>query len=700
MPIDCPAYLRDLNAGQRAAVEYGVAGTDLAGPLLVIAGAGTGKTNTLAHRVAHLLLSGARPERILLLTFTRRAAAEMTKRAQRILAAARVTAKEARPVSLSKALPPGEVTWSGTFHAIGNRLLREYADSIGLDPSFTVLDRADAADLLNLVRSDLGLTKKASRVPRKETCLAVYSHTVNAQCLLSETLEGVFPWCGDWETELKALFRGYVAAKQKNNVLDYDDLVLYWAHMMDEPALARTVGARFDHVLVDEYQDTNALQATILLKMKPAGHGLTVVGDDAQSIYSFRAATVRNILDFPTKFVPEAKVVALEQNYRATEPILAACNAIIAEAPEGYPKRLFSTKSSGERPQLVVTADEGSQVDYVAERILDYRESGIQLKRQAVLFRASHHSDLLEVELARRNIPFVKYGGLKFLEAAHVKDVLCVLRWLENPRDAVAAFRVLQLLPGVGPTTARAIQAHLSDSGWAFASLAGFTAPSAASPHWQALCGLLKDQRQVQAPWAGQMEIAAVRRWYLPHLERLHDNWQIRAADLDHLEQIAGTYASRSSFLTELTLDPPEATSAEAGPPLLDEDYLVLSTIHSAKGLEWESVFVLNVTDGCIPSDMALGTPAQVEEERRLLYVAMTRARQHLHLVQPLRFFRSHQPRHGDGHVLAARSRFLPDAILNLFDRQGYSRSGDTAATPVRPAAKLDVAAKMREMWD
>jgi DNA helicase-2/ATP-dependent DNA helicase PcrA len=403
--------LRDLNAAQRVAVEYGVSdatANEGPGPLLIIAGAGTGKTNTLAHRVANLILSGAAPERILLLTFTRRAAVEMTKRAQRILNAAR-TASKAKGVA-----PAGELSWSGTFHGIGNRLLHEHADGIGLDPSFTVLDRSDFADLINLVRNDLGLAKKASRFPRKETCLAIYSHTVNACRPLAETLECAYPWCADWTAELKELFGGYVKAKQKGNVLDYDDLLLYWSHMMAEPALARLVGERFDHVLVDEYQDTNALQAQILLRMKPTGRSLTVVGDDAQSIYSFRAATVRNILDFPGHFSPPGRVVTLEQNYRSTAPILELCNAVIAEAGEGFRKRLFSTKPSGERPRLVMAADEAAQVEYVVDRILEHREAGIDLKRQAVLFRASHRSDQLEVELARRNIPFVKYGGLKF----------------------------------------------------------------------------------------------------------------------------------------------------------------------------------------------------------------------------------------------------------------------------------------------
>ena len=693
--VDCPAYLRNLNIGQRAAVEYGVpaaAGSHISGPLLIIAGAGTGKTHTLAHRVAHLIATGTPPDRILLLTFTRRAAEEMTRRAERILAAAWVKSKPRVVGSVC------EIDWSGTFHAIGNRLLREHADSIGLDPSFTVLDRSDSADRLNLVRNDLGLAKKEARFPRKQTCLAIYSQTINACCPLANVLKNAFPWCAEWEAELKELFRGYVEAKQHDTVLDYDDLLLYWTHMMAEPALARLIGDRFDHVLVDEYQDTNALQAQILLGMRADGRGLTVVGDDAQSIYSFRAATVRNILDFPKRFTPPAHVVTLEQNYRSTTPILEACNAVIAQAAEGFRKQLFSNKPSGERPHLVLAADEAAQVDYVVERILEHREAGIDLKRQAVLFRAGHHSARLEAELTARGIPFVKYGGLKFLEAGHVKDMLCVLRWVENPRDSVAAFRVLQLLPGVGPATARNALAYLSDAGWNFGSLGAFPAPPAAAPYWPQLCTLLSRLRNQATPWAGQ--IALVRQWYLPHLERLHDHISARAADLDQLEQIAGTYATRGTFLTELTLDPPQATSAEAGQPHLDEDYLVLSTIHSAKGQEWDAVFVLNVTDGCIPSDLAVGDHEQIEEERRLLYVAMTRARQHLHLVQPLRFFRTHQQRHGDGHILAIRSRFIPDSILDRFERGAHSRAEHDSAFRPELQTRVNVPARMREMWN
>jgi DNA helicase-2/ATP-dependent DNA helicase PcrA len=356
--------------------------------LLIAAGAGTGKTKTLAHRVAHLILNGADPHRLLLLTFTRRAALEMTRRAHQILAEARGDAAD-RSLVQTAILP-----WSGTFHSVSSRLLRLHAPSIGLDPSFTILDRSDSADVLDLVRSELGLARTASRFPRKGTCLAIYSYTVNAACPLDETLAQSFPWCADWPTELRRLFEAYVVAKQRDNVLDYDDLLLYWHHAMAEPFVATEIRGCFDHVLVDEYQDTNRLQAEILLALRPDGSGLTVVGDDAQSIYSFRAATVRNILDFPRCFSPPATAIALERNYRSTQPILDAANAVIAGASEQIAKTLYSTKASAERPFLADVEDEAAQARYVADSALDHREAGIALRRQAVLFRTAHHSDL------------------------------------------------------------------------------------------------------------------------------------------------------------------------------------------------------------------------------------------------------------------------------------------------------------------
>jgi DNA helicase-2/ATP-dependent DNA helicase PcrA len=470
------------------------------------------------------------------------------------------------------------------------------------------------------------------------------------------------------------------------------------------------VAERFDHVLVDEYQDTNALQAGILRALKPDGQGLTVVGDDAQSIYSFRAARVRNILEFPAQFEPPATVVTLEQNYRSTQPILAACNAVMEPAEERFAKNLFSDRISHQKPMLVTAEDENAQVDYVVERILEHREAGVALKKQAVLMRTAHHSDLLEVELARRDIPFVKYGGLKFLEAAHVKDVLGILRWAENPRDAVAAFRVVQLLPGIGPGIAARAVEHLEAGGFDLAALSRFRAPAAAAADWPSLCTLLVRLHDARTDWQGQL--GAVRRWYEPWLERLYDAAHVRVGDLEQLEQISGAYPSRERFLTELTLDPPAATGDEAGPPHLDEDFLILSTIHSAKGQEWDVVYTLNAADGCIPSDMSTGSPEQIEEERRLLYVAMTRARDHLHVVHPLRFFVRQQHRHGDRHLFAPRTRFIPESVARCFERRaaghvddlddldGGQRGSLTRGEAARRTApRVDVGARVRDMW-
>jgi DNA helicase II / ATP-dependent DNA helicase PcrA len=688
-------YLEELNSAQRQAVVHGIdgqRGPSAPRPLLIIAGAGSGKTKTLAHRVAHLILHGANPERLLLLTFTRRAAHEMTRRAQHIVARA---CSEATSAHHERA----RIHWSGTFHSVANRLLRIHAEWLGIAPSFTVLDRSDSEDLVDLLRHELGFSRTRTRFPRKGTCIAIYSQTVNAARPLEETLARAFPWCEQWSKELRALFRAYVEAKQQRCVLDYDDLLLYWLRMMEAPALGEAVRRRFDHVLVDEYQDTNTLQAAILLALKPGGVGLTVVGDDAQSIYSFRSATVRNILDFPRSFDPPATVVKLEQNYRSTQPILNACNAVIELSRECTPKQLFSTRPSHQRPVLVTAEDETGQVDYLVDRILENREAGIELKRQAVLFRAAHHSDPLEVELVRRDIPFVKYGGLRFLEAAHVKDVICVLRWAENPRDSVAAFRVLQLLPGMGPGHAQRALDLLVEHQLDFAALNRFSTPAAAAEDWASLCQLFEQLVRSSARWPS--EFGLVRAWYQPHLERIYESPQVRAGDIEQLEAIAAAYPSRERFLTELTLDPPEATGDELHKPHLDEDYLILSTIHSAKGQEWDVVYILNVANGCIPADMAASTPEQLEEERRVLYVAMTRARDQLHLVHPLRFFVRQQQRYGDRHVFTPRTRFIPDTILDAFECHTHGRvhPPDPTDNPQSPTP-VDVGARLREMWE
>ncbi|WP_407923058.1 ATP-dependent helicase [Caballeronia udeis] len=694
------SYLTKLNDAQREAVEYGTqasnAGTP-AGALLVIAGAGSGKTNTLAHRVAHLLVKGADPHRILLLTFSRRAASEMTRRVTRIA----VNALGNRSV-IAQGL-----TWSGTFHSVGARLLRDYADLVGLSPSFTINDREDSTDLMNLVRHELGLSTKEKRFPAKSTCFAIYSRVVNTGGSLAVVLDQAFPWCREWEDDLRRLFAAYVNAKQQQSVLDYDDLLLYWSHLAAEPSIAADLSARFDHVLVDEYQDTNKLQASILLSMKPDGRGLTVVGDDAQSIYSFRGATVRNILDFPGHFNPPAKCVTLERNYRSTQPILAASNAVIGLAAERYTKNLWTDKASAQRPRLVSVADEAEQARYIVEQVLEAREGGMTLKQQAVLFRAAHHSAALEIELTRRNIPFVKFGGLKFLDSVHVKDVLAVLRWGENPRDRVAGFRVMQLLPGVGPAIAGRVLDQVAERGGTpaelAAGLAAFAAPLRASEDWPALVALMSKVCSRESGWPAEFEM--IRRWYEPHLERNHEDASIRHGDVLQMESIASTYPTRERFLTELTLDPPDATSDESGVPLIDEDYLILSTIHSAKGQEWKNVFVMNGVDGCIPSDMGTGSDEEIDEERRLLYVAMTRAKEDLHIVTPQRFYVHNQTHMGDRHVWAARTRFIPAHLMPQFEACAWppvpEPAAPTAAGLAAAAkARVDIAARLKKMWE
>ncbi len=712
--------LAALNAAQREAVLHGLgggAGGDPPPPLLVIAGAGSGKTNTLAHRVAHLIAHGADPGRILLLTFSRRAADEMGRRVRRILA--EMSAGRPGPAQ-------AQLNWSGTFHALGARLLREYAGRIGVDPGFTIHDREDSADLMNLARHELGLSATKQRFPQKGTCLAIYSAAVNTQAPLAEVLQASFPWCAAWEDALKRLFRAYVEAKQAQQVLDYDDLLLYWAQMVAEPTLGAEIGGLFDHVLVDEYQDTNLLQASILLAMKPDGRGLTVVGDDAQSIYAFRGATVRNILDFPAAFDPPARVVTLEQNYRSTKPILEAANAVIALAAERFTKNLWSDRASTQRPRLVSVKDDADQAAFVADTLLARREEGLKLKQQAVLFRASAHSARLEMELTRRNVPFVKFGGLKFLEAAHVKDVLALLRWAENPRDRISGFRAIQLLAGIGPRTAGRVLDNVCAAPEGCALLAEQPVPEAARAGWQAFAALidrLAGRIAAADPAAASAALAEPRahdaggrfasgcpawpvdfelvcRWYEAQMPRLYDDFALRVLDIQQLARIAATSPSRQRFLTELTLDPPSATSGEAGMPLLDEDYLILSTIHSAKGQEWSAVSVLNVVDGCIPSDVATRNSAEIEEERRLLYVAMTRAKDSLDLIVPQRFHVTQQMGLGDRHVYAGRSRFIPNRLLGRFEQASWPPPApELQGSPASRQAAIDLAARMRDMW-
>jgi DNA helicase-2/ATP-dependent DNA helicase PcrA len=675
--------LDHLNPAQRRAATHDT------GPLLVVAGAGTGKTRTLACRVAWLLERGVAPERILLLTFSRRAAREMLRRAE--LASGRRSAR----------------VWGGTFHAVGNRLLRLHGRALGLAPDFTVMDQADAADMMNLVCGELGLGTRERRFPRKETLASIYSRVVNAGMPLGRVLDRYFPWCSQEAEPIGEVFRRYTARKREQNVLDYDDLLLYWAALLRSRA-GEAVARSFDHVLVDEYQDTNWMQAEILSLMRRVTPNVMVVGDDAQAIYSFRAATVRNILEFSDRF-PGATVVKLEQNYRSIPPLLAASNAVIALARERHDKTLWSGRSGDRPPMLLTCGDESDQSDAVCRHLLQHREQGIPLRRQAVLFRTGHHSDLLELELTRRNIPFVKYGGLKFLEAAHVKDALSVLRVLENPLDEVSWFRLLQLLDGVGPKGARRIMEALgvrrkdpdADGPHPVRRLLENPPeiPASAAGDLASLRDTLSDCLRVGMTVASQLE--RTRRFLEPVFERLYEAPGSRLRDLEQLERMTNGSGSRARFLADLTLDPPDSTEDLAGPPHLDEDYVVLSTIHSAKGGEWDVVHVIHAADGMIPSDMATGDDEQVEEERRLFYVALTRARDALYVYFPLRYYR--RPRGlDDKHAYAQVTRFLPERLRSLFEE----RCTEGAAEPDPPSGErgpgspAEVEAYLASLWE
>jgi DNA helicase-2/ATP-dependent DNA helicase PcrA len=566
-------------------------------------------------------------------------------------------------------------------------------------PDFTIIDRGDAEDLMHVARTGLGLGRGGARFPQKSTCLDVYSRCVNAQLPLSEVLHAAFPWCLPAEEGLAQLFASYTDAKEEQQVLDYDDLLLFWRGLLADPAGGARVRERFDHVLVDEFQDTNALQADIVSLLRPGGTGVTCVGDDAQAIYGFRAATVRNILDFEQRF-PGAEIRTLTRNYRSTPAIVAATNALIAEACERRDKELWTERADGGLPVLATCRDDDDQTQWLCERILEHREQGTELKKQAVLFRAQHHSLSLEMELSRRDIPFRKYGGLRFVEMAHVKDLVSFLRLAENPRDAMAGLRVLGLVPGIGPKTAAALMESLTAAGGDFAAAwAGARVPEPARAAWPAVVELFAT---LAADGSGGVpaQVHAVRSVYGPLLERRYDNAQARLRNLEQIEALAARSQSRSQFLAELVLDPPAYTQDLAGPPLLDEDYLILSTMHSAKGLEFDVVYVIHAADGNIPSDMSTGSVDEIEEERRLFYVACTRAKDALYVTHPLRYYTQPWAK-ADTHGYAQRSRFLTDAVLAHFD-QVQTRPGQTSGDEghLERVTTASIRASVRSLWE
>ncbi len=663
-------FAAELNPEQAAAALHGD------GPLLIIAGAGTGKTRTLVYRVAHLIDRGIPAERLLLLTFTRRAAQEMLTRAETLVGG---TSKRVH---------------GGTFHGTAHRLLRKYGELAGLQKDFMIMDQGDSADLMQLSRAQLGYAAKSKRFPKKETLQYVYSRHLNTGISIDEIIREQYPQFVDYLEDFAKIYADYTLRKQDRNLVDYDDLLLFWALMLETaPELADRIAGMYDHVLVDEYQDTNVLQARILRGMCRSHRNITVVGDDAQSIYSFRGANFRNILDFPKQF-EGATVVTLEQNYRSTQPILSMTNTVISRAPQRFTKNLWTRRSGGEKPWLVVAKDEPQQTQFVVDRILELHEEGIPLRQIAVLFRAGYMSAELEIELTNRKIPFEKWGGLKFLEAAHVKDVLAFLRILENPRDEVSWYRLLLLLPGIGDATARAAIESMASAAWESAAFGRYAPPPRARAAHAALVSLLDGLRNGLSADEAQVaaDISRVRLMYDDILRERYDRVEPRLADLDQLQAIAAGYPDRATFLSALALEPPEATQDMAGGSREEDDCLVLSTAHSAKGKEWDAVFLIWAVDGFFPSSRCLNSEEETEEERRLMYVALTRARNHLSVTYPLNAYSS---RRGASYSLDQLSRFIDRGVRDNMQRVALSASAPTKEEPAR-GPLIDLRALLR----
>jgi DNA helicase-2/ATP-dependent DNA helicase PcrA len=665
-------FAAELNPEQARAAMHGD------GPLLIIAGAGTGKTRTLVYRVAHLIDKGVRADRILLLTFTRRAAQEMLNRVERLVGA---TSKKVH---------------GGTFHATSHRLLRRYGAAAGISKDFTIMDQGDSADLMQLSRSQLGYAQKSKRFPKKETLQYVYSRHINTGIPVEEILRDGYPQFLDYVEDFGKVFADYTDRKQQRNLVDYDDLLLFWALMLEaSPELATKIAGLYDHILVDEFQDTNVLQARILRGMCRTHSNITVVGDDAQSIYSFRGANFRNILGFPKQF-DGTTIVTLEQNYRSTPPILEVTNTLISRATERFTKNLWTEREGGEPPWLVAAQDEQQQTQFVVDRILELHEEGTPLKEIAVLFRAGYMSADLEIELTNRKIPFEKWGGLKFLEAAHVKDVLAFLRILENPRDEVSWYRILLLLPGIGDATARSAIETMAKAAWESAAFGRYAPPPRARAAHAALVKLL-DELQT-GPSADEAKVAAdiarVRMLYDSILREKYDRAEPRISDLDQLQVIAAGYPDRATFLSALALEPPQASQDLAGASSNDDnDCLVLSTAHSAKGKEWEAVFLIWAVDGWFPSARALGDDEETDEERRLMYVAMTRAKNYLSVTYPLN---AYSTRRGADYSLDQLSRFIDRGVRAKMERIAVGTPQVEAPVERAVSPLLDLRALLR----
>ncbi|WP_038057934.1 ATP-dependent helicase [Thermodesulfobacterium hydrogeniphilum] len=632
-------FINELNYAQAEAVKT------IFGPLLVIAGAGSGKTRTLTCRMAYLVAQGVSPEKILLLTFTRRASKEMVERAGALL-----------KMDCNKII-------GGTFHSLCQYMLRFYGYLLGYSPNFTILDRSDAEDLINLLRNSLGLAERKKRFPKKDTLTNIYSKIINQQKTLENILSSEYPQFLDYYPEIERLFIEYTNYKKEHQLMDYDDLLLNWLNILKSyPQVREEISKRFEFIMVDEYQDTNILQGEIIKYMGEIHQNVMVVGDDSQSIYGFRGANYKNIFEFP-KLFPNTKIIKLEQNYRSTQAILDVANAIISNSKIKYTKNLFTLKKEGEKPILFFAKDETESSKFIADRILELREKGLKLSQIAVLFRSAFHSFDLEVELTKRGIPFVKYGGLKLLEAAHIKDIIAFLKIISNPKDFLSWNRALLLLEGIGPRTAEKIINLLKQNQLDMFFSLDKLAYQFPQSEFKVFINLLKDLQSSKI--LPSELLIKIWEFYKPIFERVYyEDYFRREKDIEGLIALSEKYKTLEEFLTDLVLEPIEVTDFENIPK--DEDYLVLSTIHSAKGLEWHTVFILSLIEGRFPSLYSLQKEEELEEERRLFYVAVTRAREKLFFIAPMTVYIP-----GEGKILAKISRFIkeiPSDLINVYE--------------------------------
>lgn len=631
-------YARALNPDQLAAV------THTEGPLLVIAGAGSGKTRTLTYRAAYLVEKGVSPSAILLLTFTRKASQEMLRRATQLL--------DERCGKIA----------GGTFHSFANATLRQYASHMGLDPAFGILDRSDSENLIGMLRKEMQPATRRRSFPRRKTLADIFSRAVNKGLSLEEIIDNDYPHFESHLETIGCLYQLFEIRKQEHHFLDYDDLLVYLCRLLAEyPDVQDRISARYRYIMVDEYQDTNTIQAEILYLLTRTNQNIMVVGDDAQSIYAFRGANFRNIIDFPKRF-PAARMVSLEENYRSNQPVLILTNTIIERAREKFTKNLFSQKKDGSIPVMVNAEDEYSQSRFIVDRIKDLQKQNLPLNEIAVLFRASFHSFDLEIELNREGIAFVKMGGFKFVESAHIKDVLAHLRVMANVHDRISWYRILLLIEKVGPKTAQKIyEATLAEKSGYTGLLSAEVARSKGLERLKKLIATLDSQPKTVCEMG-----ETIIDYYMPILKNRYDDHPRRAKDLEHLVEIMERYRSLDPFLTDMALEPP-TTSFEntlyANTP--GSDRLTLSTIHSAKGLEWNTVFVIWTLDGRFPSVHSLHKEAELEEELRLMYVAATRAKENLFFTYPSNVYDR-----STGLTLNRPSRFLDDIPDDILEKE------------------------------